>query len=73
MEYPSRSPSPVRELTDRIEGDVDLKTLYEEWTGENAEEIWAWIEARASAEVLVALGDIPDADLKAPKNVLFVC
>jgi peptidyl-prolyl cis-trans isomerase-like 4 len=30
-------------------------------------------QARAKAQVLVNLGDIPDVDIKPPENVLFVC
>lgn len=30
-------------------------------------------EAKSHAEVLEMIGDLPDADIKPPENVLFVC
>jgi peptidyl-prolyl cis-trans isomerase-like 4 len=52
---------------------VDLKNLYEERYGSDMENVEKKILAKARAEALVALGDIPDAELAPPDNVLFVC
>ena len=73
FEFPSRSPSPIWEMNDWIEDDVDLKQLYAERYGEDKEEVEKKIMAKARAEALVALGDIPDSELAPPENVLFVC
>ena len=60
-------------MNDWIEDDVDLKQLYAERYGEDKEEVEKKIMAKARAEALVALGDIPDSELAPPENVLFVC
>jgi len=60
---PSRSPSPEKD--DDIEGMIKQK--------QNMEEETEKVEAKAKAEVLTILGDLPEADIKPPENVLFVC
>jgi peptidyl-prolyl cis-trans isomerase-like 4 len=74
LEIPSRSPSPTAEqlATDRIGADEEIddnKGL----TLEQIEERVETQEAHASAQILEMIGDIPDADIKPPDNVLFVC
>eukprot|EP01125_Pyxidicula_operculata_P014371 TRINITY_DN4780_c0_g1_i1.p1 TRINITY_DN4780_c0_g1~~TRINITY_DN4780_c0_g1_i1.p1 ORF type:complete len:511 (-),score=128.77 TRINITY_DN4780_c0_g1_i1:143-1675(-) len=73
---PDRSPPPV---VDAPEGllpeDINVK-LEDELDEEKQEEIKEKVEkkqAAARAEVLEILGDIPDAEIKPPDNVLFVC
>eukprot|EP01054_Gregarina_sp_Poly1_P005162 Gregarina_sp_Poly_1__5161@NODE_2732_length_1773_cov_179_693435_g1729_i0_p1_GENE_NODE_2732_length_1773_cov_179_693435_g1729_i0NODE_2732_length_1773_cov_179_693435_g1729_i0_p1_ORF_typecomplete_len418_score64_63Pro_isomerase/PF00160_21/1e31Pro_isomerase/PF00160_21/7_2e03RRM_1/PF00076_22/2_2e16RRM_5/PF13893_6/3_3e05RL/PF17797_1/0_034RRM_7/PF16367_5/0_19RRM_3/PF08777_11/8_3e03RRM_3/PF08777_11/0_11Nup35_RRM_2/PF14605_6/0_29_NODE_2732_length_1773_cov_179_693435_g1729_i03851638 len=62
---PSRSPSPIR--------DVMYKALE---TAEDEMKVMEKIsqtEARSRAIALEIIGDIPDADMRPPDNVLFVC
>lgn len=71
---PTRSPSPsaVRLKGGRIAPDEEL----DEGQGKTAEEIQEMIEekeAKARATILEIVGDIPDADIAPPENVLFVC
>lgn len=71
---PSRSPSPSAErlMNGRIAADEDI----DDTQGKNAEEISEMIEereAKARATILEIVGDIPDADVAPPENVLFVC
>lgn len=71
---PDRSPEPhprvyssdrigVGEAIDEIEG-KPLEVIEEELEGK---------EAKARATILEMIGDLPDADVKPPENVLFVC
>ncbi|XP_018805056.1 PREDICTED: peptidyl-prolyl cis-trans isomerase-like 4 isoform X2 [Bactrocera latifrons] len=71
---PSRSPSPTpqRLQNGRIAADEDIddtdgKTV-EEW-----QEMLAEREAKARATILEIVGDLPDAEMAPPENVLFVC
>lgn len=71
---PSRSPSPSAERLKggRIAPDEDI----DETQGKSAEEIQEIIEekeAKARATILEIVGDLPDADIAPPENVLFVC
>lgn len=71
---PTRSPSPSTERLKggRIAPDEEL----DEAQGKTAEEIQEMIEekeAKARATILEIVGDIPDADIAPPENVLFVC
>ncbi|XP_055637509.1 peptidyl-prolyl cis-trans isomerase sig-7 [Toxorhynchites rutilus septentrionalis] len=71
---PSRSPSPSAERLagGRIGADEDI----DDTDGKTAEEIaemFAEREAKARATILEIVGDIPDADVAPPENVLFVC
>ncbi|RWS17544.1 hypothetical protein B4U79_13696 [Dinothrombium tinctorium] len=68
------SPEPTEELlkSDRI----GIGQIIDENEGKTLEEIEENIkdkEAKARAFVLEMVGDIPDADVKPPDNVLFVC
>lgn len=71
---PSRSPSPSAErlMGGRIAPDEDI----DEMEGKNAAEVaelQADREAKARATILEMVGDIPDAEMAPPENVLFVC
>lgn len=71
---PTRSPSPSAERLKggRIAPDEEL----DEAQGKTAAEIQEMIEekeAKARATILEIVGDIPDADIAPPENVLFVC
>ncbi|ENN71294.1 peptidyl-prolyl cis-trans isomerase sig-7 [Dendroctonus ponderosae] len=71
---PSRSPSPSAERLagGRIAPDEEI----DETSGRSAQEVaemQAEREAKARATILEMVGDIPDADMAPPENVLFVC
>jgi len=71
---PDRSPEPVRDKFDleRIADDENI----EDNDGRSAEELEKSLkekEAKSRAIVLEMIGDIPDADVAPPDNVLFVC
>lgn len=71
---PSRSPSPSAERMrgGRIAADEDIDD-----TGGKTEaeinEMLSEREAKARATILEIVGDLPDADIAPPENVLFVC
>ncbi|XP_067121646.1 peptidyl-prolyl cis-trans isomerase-like 4 [Centruroides vittatus] len=71
---PDRSPEPSKEMlkTTRIAADEEI----DDSKGKSMEEIEEEIkdkEAKARAIILEMVGDIPDAEIKPPDNVLFVC
>lgn len=71
---PSRSPSPSAERLKggRIAADEDI----DDTQGKTEAEIQEMLqdrEAKARATILEIVGDIPDADVAPPENVLFVC
>ncbi|EFA07985.1 Peptidyl-prolyl cis-trans isomerase-like 4 [Tribolium castaneum] len=74
LRAPSRSPSPSAERLKggRIAPDEEI----DETAGKTAEEISEMLaerEAKARATILEMVGDIPDAEMAPPENVLFVC
>lgn len=74
LREPSRSPSPSTERLagGRIAPDEEIN----ETEGKTAEEVSEMIqekEAKARATILEIVGDLPDADMAPPENVLFVC
>jgi peptidyl-prolyl cis-trans isomerase-like 4 len=71
---PSRSPSPSAERmkNGRIGADEDIDDTQGK-TQEEIEEMIAEKEAKARAMILEIVGDLPDADMAPPENVLFVC
>ncbi|KAJ8681687.1 hypothetical protein QAD02_017479 [Eretmocerus hayati] len=71
---PDRSPEPTKEIlmTDRIGADEDIDDT-EGLTAEQIAEMHKEKEAKARATILEIVGDIPDADIAPPENVLFVC
>jgi len=71
---PDRSPEPTKEQLDsgRIGADEEI----DDTKGKTVEEVEEMIEERelkAGTQILEMVGDIPDADIKPPDNVLFVC
>ncbi|KAG4067300.1 hypothetical protein HA402_000291 [Bradysia odoriphaga] len=71
---PSRSPSPSAERLQggRIGADEDI----DDTAGKTEEEVHEMLqerEAKARATILEIVGDLPDADVAPPENVLFVC
>lgn len=71
---PSRSPSPsaIRLQGGRIGADEDI----DDTAGKTEIEIHEMLqerEAQARATILEIVGDLPDADVAPPENVLFVC
>lgn len=71
---PSRSPSPSKERlkNGRIAADEDI----DDTEGKTEAEIHEMLqerEAKARATILEIVGDLPDADVAPPENVLFVC
>ncbi|XP_055545912.1 peptidyl-prolyl cis-trans isomerase sig-7 [Wyeomyia smithii] len=71
---PSRSPSPSAERLagGRIAADEEIDDT-DGKTAEEVAEMLAEKEAKARATILEIVGDIPDADIAPPENVLFVC
>ena len=68
--------SPVRERPEEETVKPRLMDLVDEEDGLSAEELEERIreaEAKKRAVVLEMIGDIPDAEIKPPDNVLFVC
>ncbi|CAH2250811.1 peptidyl-prolyl cis-trans isomerase-like 4 [Pelobates cultripes] len=74
LPIPDRSPEPTKEQLDsgRIAADEDIDDSKGK-SAEELEEILAEKEAKTRAVLLEMVGDIPDADIKPPENVLFVC
>ncbi|CAK9828744.1 Peptidyl-prolyl cis-trans isomerase sig-7 [Anthophora retusa] len=71
---PDQSPPPTKEalMSDRIGADE----VIDDTVGMTAEEIMEMQkekEAKARATILEIVGDIPDAEMAPPENVLFVC
>jgi peptidyl-prolyl cis-trans isomerase-like 4 len=75
MIIPSRSPEPVKDVEyNRLEDDFKIDELYKDQeTEEKVKEKLQEHEAKNRAHVLTLLEDLPDADIKPPENVLFVC
>lgn len=74
FQIPSRSPSPTPERlkNGRIGADEDINDT-EGKTEEEIQEMLQEREAKARATILEIVGDLPDADIAPPENVLFVC
>ncbi|GFR05891.1 peptidyl-prolyl cis-trans isomerase-like 4, partial [Trichonephila clavata] len=74
LELVDASPIPTKEQLESNYIGADEEV--DDTKGKNAEEIEEKIkesEAKARATILEMVGDIPDADVKPPENVLFVC
>uniref|UniRef100_A0A8C7Y6P1 Peptidyl-prolyl cis-trans isomerase n=1 Tax=Oryzias sinensis TaxID=183150 RepID=A0A8C7Y6P1_9TELE len=74
LPVPDRSPEPTKEQLDsgRIGADEEIVDT----DGRSAEELEERLkekEAKTQAILLEMVGDLPDADMKPPENVLFVC
>uniref|UniRef100_A0A8C4RUB6 Peptidyl-prolyl cis-trans isomerase n=1 Tax=Erpetoichthys calabaricus TaxID=27687 RepID=A0A8C4RUB6_ERPCA len=74
LQIPDRSPEPTKEQLDsgRIGADEDIDSDKGKTT-EELDELVKDKEAKTQAILLEMIGDIPDADIKPPENVLFVC
>jgi len=69
LKIPTRSPSPVKKgQTERLEYDEKVQQDNEDLIKQAKR-----LEAKKRAVVLEILNDIPDADVKPPDNVLFIC
>ncbi|KNC85355.1 hypothetical protein SARC_02447 [Sphaeroforma arctica JP610] len=74
LRVPSRSPSPTPEQMQS--GRIGENAVIDETEGMTDEQIEAMKrerEAKAGAQILAMIGDMPDEDVKPPDNVLFVC
>jgi len=74
LELREGSPEPTQEMlaSSRIGADENIND-YAGKSEEEINEIIADKEAKARATILEMVGDIPDADIAPPENVLFVC
>jgi len=74
LEFRESSPEPTEEMlkSSRIAADENIND-YAGKTEEEITEIIADKEAKARATILEMVGDIPDAEIAPPENVLFVC
>lgn len=74
FKQPSRSPSPNPERlkNGRIAADEEINDT-EGKTDQEIQEMLAEREAKARATILEIVGDLPDAEMAPPENVLFVC
>ncbi|KAJ0098767.1 hypothetical protein Patl1_20377 [Pistacia atlantica] len=72
---PDASPEgkPKDEIDDEVRLEDDWVPLDEQLDPMQLEEVLRQKDAHSSAVVLESIGDIPDADIKPPENVLFVC
>ncbi|XP_005430011.1 peptidyl-prolyl cis-trans isomerase-like 4 [Geospiza fortis] len=71
---PDRSPEPTKEQLNsgRIGADEEIDDMKGR-PADEIEEVQAEKEAKTRAILLEMVGDLPDADIKPPENVLFVC
>ncbi|KYO37711.1 peptidyl-prolyl cis-trans isomerase-like 4 [Alligator mississippiensis] len=71
---PDRSPEPTKEQLNsgRIGADEEIDD-FKGRPADEVEEIQAEKEAKTRAILLEMVGDLPDANIKPPENVLFVC
>ncbi|KAH0622375.1 hypothetical protein JD844_024631 [Phrynosoma platyrhinos] len=74
LTIPDHSPEPTKEQLDsgRIGADEEIDD-FKGRSVDEVEEILAEKEAKTQAILLEMVGDLPDADIKPPENVLFVC
>lgn len=72
LQLPDRSPEPTKEQLEsgRIAADEEIHT---DKTREEIEKEIEDKDLQIGTKILETIGDIPDADLKPPENVLFVC
>ncbi|XP_024019144.1 peptidyl-prolyl cis-trans isomerase CYP59 [Morus notabilis] len=72
---PDASPEgrPKDEVDDDVRLEDDWVPMDEKLSTQELEEVIRVKEAHSSAVVLESIGDIPDAEIKPPDNVLFVC
>ncbi|GAB2292367.1 cytochrome P450 monooxygenase 59, partial [Dionaea muscipula] len=70
---PQPDGKPKDEAVDDVRLEDDWVPMDEKLDVGELEEVIRTKEARSRAVVLESIGDIPDADIKPPENVLFVC
>ncbi|KAF6174365.1 hypothetical protein GIB67_027836 [Kingdonia uniflora] len=72
---PDASPEgkPQNEIVDEVRLEDDWMPMDELLDSSELEEVLRDKQAHTSAVVLESIGDIPDAEMKPPENVLFVC
>ncbi|KAK2186029.1 hypothetical protein NP493_216g03008 [Ridgeia piscesae] len=71
---PDRSPEPTKEQLES--GHIGVDEDVDEMAGKTAEEVQEYIEekeAKANAQILEMVGDLPDMEVAPEENVLFVC
>lgn len=71
---PDRSPEPTKEQLDS--GRIGADEVIDDTEGKAADELEERLkekEAKTQAILLEMVGDLPDADVRPPENVLFVC
>jgi peptidyl-prolyl cis-trans isomerase-like 4 len=76
MAVPEKSPPPVIDAPKGLLPEFVSTKVDQEMTAEDQEKRKKELEkqqSRSRAQILVELGDIPDADIKPPDDVLFVC
>ncbi|XP_061667905.1 peptidyl-prolyl cis-trans isomerase-like 4 isoform X2 [Syngnathoides biaculeatus] len=74
LPVPDRSPDPTKKQLDS--GRIGADEVIDDADGKAAEEVEERLqekEAKTRAILLEMVGDLPDADVKPPENVLFVC
>ncbi|XP_051909508.1 peptidyl-prolyl cis-trans isomerase-like 4 [Hippocampus zosterae] len=74
LPVPDRSPEPTKEQLDS--GRIGADEAIDDADGKAAEEVEERLqekEAKTRAILLEMVGDLPDADVKPPEDVLFVC
>uniref|UniRef100_A0A3Q3F6Z7 Peptidyl-prolyl cis-trans isomerase n=2 Tax=Labrus bergylta TaxID=56723 RepID=A0A3Q3F6Z7_9LABR len=74
LPVPDRSPEPTKEQLDS--GRIGADEVIDDTDGKAAEELEERLkekEAKTQAILLEMVGDLPDADMRPPENVLFVC
>nr|XP_061806850.1 peptidyl-prolyl cis-trans isomerase-like 4 [Nerophis lumbriciformis] len=74
LPVPDRSPEPTKEQLDS--GRIGADEVIDETDGKAVEEVEERIkekEAKTRAILLEMVGDLPDADIRPPEDVLFVC
>nr|XP_022302004.1 peptidyl-prolyl cis-trans isomerase-like 4 [Crassostrea virginica] len=74
LEVPDKSPEPTKEQLDtvRIGADEEVDD-FKGMTEEEVKEVLEEKEAKANAQILEMVGDLPDAEINPEDNVLFVC
>ncbi|XP_075872483.1 peptidyl-prolyl cis-trans isomerase-like 4 isoform X2 [Nelusetta ayraudi] len=74
LPVPDRSPEPTRDQLDS--GRIGADEVIDDTQGKQEEELEERLnqnEAKTRAILLEMVGDLPDADVRPPENVLFVC
>ncbi|XP_060573670.1 peptidyl-prolyl cis-trans isomerase-like 4 isoform X2 [Ruditapes philippinarum] len=74
LEVPDRSPEPTKQQLDsgRIGADEEIDE-FKGMSEQEVQELMEEREAKANAQILAMVGDLPDEDVAPPENVLFVC